>query len=103
MTVLVLCFVVCACFGPPTYECRRDFVQENFPRVSTFSPYSFTAFYRLKFAIQFSCLVAIFVVVCFVLAVLPVGLRLFCFSVVSFVLSFRICINAILQQLLLLF
>ena len=98
-----LCFVVCVRCGPPVHKCRRVSVQEKFYRSIEFFPYSFPAFFGVLFAKQFSFLVAIFVVVCFALAVLPVGLRFFCCSVVSFVLPFSVGINAILHQLLLLF
>ena len=52
---------------------------------------------------QFSFLVDIFVVMCFDPVILPVGLWFRCCFVVSFVIPFRIGINAILYQLLLLF
>ena len=98
-----LCFVVCVRCGPPTCECRRLFVQEKFTHPIAIFPPPFLFFFDLLFTKQFSILVGIFVVVCLALAVLPVGLRFICFSVVLFVLSFRIIINAIFRQLLLLF
>ena len=71
--------------------------------VTTFFPYSFSAFFVVLFTKQFSLLVDIFAVVCFSPAVLSVGTRFFCCSVVSFVLTFSIVTNVIFHQLFLSF
>ena len=97
------CFVVCVRFGPPVCKCRCGSVQEKFTRYVAFFSYCFPVFFGVLFAKQFSFLVDIFVDVYCDLVILPVGLWFRCCFVVSFVIPFRIGINAILYQLLLLF